>query len=103
MASITFVTVDGEEITAQGNSGSLMNLAVENSVEGIDGDCGGVCSCATCHVHVARDQFDLVGPPNDIEMAMLELEDSANETSRLSCQIEISDALDGLRVQVAER
>ena len=102
MAKITFVSTENEEMTLEATSGSLMSLAVENGVEGIDGDCGGVCSCATCHVHVAPEHVDLVGPANDIEQSMLELEDSANDRSRLCCQIEITEKLDGIKVFVAE-
>jgi len=82
MAKITFVTRDNETIVLEGTSGSVMELAVDNDVPGIDGDCGGVCSCATCHVHVAKEDF--------------------NEYSRLCCQIEINEALDGVVLQVAE-
>lgn len=102
MAKITFVSTENEEITLEAESGSLMSLAVENGVEGIDGDCGGVCSCATCHVHVSPEHAELVGPANDIEQSMLELEDAANERSRLCCQIEISKKLDGIKVFIAE-
>ncbi len=103
MAKITFVTLDNEEITLEGDSGSLMSLAVENFIEGIDGDCGGVCSCATCHVHVDQKDLSKVGKPDQIEMDTLELEDSFNERSRLCCQIDITEELDGLKVYVAER
>lgn len=101
MAKITFITQGGEEITTEGTSGNIMELAKENNVPGIDGDCGGVCSCATCHVHVAPEHFEKVGKASEIEEDMLELDDNANEFSRLGCQIEISEDLDGIVLQVA--
>lgn len=102
MAKITFITTDKETITLNGTSGSVMQLAVDNNVPGIDGDCGGVCSCATCHVHVLEEHVAKTGEASEIESDMLELDDNANEFSRLCCQLEISDALDGVVLQVAE-
>ncbi len=101
MAKITFITQEGETITAEADSGSVMELGVNNNVKGIDGDCGGVCSCATCHIHVAPDDMDKTGEAGEIEKDMLELDDNANEYSRLGCQIPISDALDGIVLKVA--
>lgn len=101
MAKITFITSDNEKIEVEGESGSVMELAVENGVEGIDGDCGGVCSCATCHVHVASEDMAKVGPAGEIEQDMLELDDNFNERSRLCCQIEISEDIDGITLNVA--
>lgn len=101
MAKITFVTQDGETINLEGQSGSVMELAVNHGVKGIDGDCGGVCSCATCHVHVSSEFFEKTGGPGDIEGDMLELDDNATEYSRLSCQLQISEDLDGLVLNVA--
>ena len=101
MAKITFITRDNEQITLEGHSGSVMELAVQHSVPGIDGDCGGVCSCATCHVHVAPEFMEKVGAASELENDMLEFDEQVNEYSRLSCQIEISAALDGLVLQVA--
>lgn len=102
MAIITFITSDNESITLEATSGSVMNLAVDNGVKGIDGDCGGVCSCATCHVHVLPEHVSKTGEASEIEADMLELADDANEFSRLCCQLEISEALDGLVLQVAK-
>ncbi|CAZ98811.1 2Fe-2S iron-sulfur cluster-binding protein [Zobellia galactanivorans] len=102
MAKITFITSDDETITLEGTSGSVMALAVENGVPGIDGDCGGVCSCATCHVHVTPEDMVKTGSASEIETDMLELDDNADEYSRLCCQIEISDAIDGVVLKVAK-
>jgi 2Fe-2S ferredoxin len=101
MAKIMFITQDNESVELQGEHGSVMALAVENFVEGIDGNCGGVCSCATCHVHVKPEQMSMVGQASEIEQDMLDLDDNANEYSRLCCQIEISDDIDGLVLSVA--
>ncbi|WP_109831881.1 2Fe-2S iron-sulfur cluster-binding protein [Reichenbachiella versicolor] len=101
MAKITFITSDNETIVAEADSGSVMELAVANSVSGIDGDCGGVCSCATCHVHVDPDHVSKTGEASEIEADMLELADNYNERSRLCCQIEVSDKLDGVVLHVA--
>lgn len=102
MAKITFITSDEESITLEGFSGSVMALAVENGIKGIDGDCGGVCSCATCHVHVAPDDLKKTGPASEIESDMLELDDNANAYSRLSCQLQISEVLDGVIFRVVK-
>lgn len=101
MATITFITQENETITAEGQSGSVMELAVKNNVKGIDADCGGVCSCATCHVHVAPEFMDKLEPAGEIEKDMLEFDDNADEYSRLSCQIPITEALDGMVLKVA--
>ncbi len=102
MAKITFITKDNETITVEGDSGNVMQLAVNNSIEGIDGDCGGVCSCATCHVFVAEKDFEKVGEAGEIEADMLELEDNVSEFSRLCCQIQVSNAIDGIELTVAK-
>lgn len=101
MAKITFVTTDQERITLEAQAGSVMELAVQNNIAGIDGDCGGVCSCATCHVHVKPEHMEKSGDATEIEQDMLELDDNANEFSRLCCQIEITEQLDGIELTVA--
>lgn len=100
MINVTFLTADGEKIKTQGLAGSLMELAVEHDVPGIGGDCGGVCSCATCHVHVAKKDLARVGEASEIEKDMLELTDDVSEASRLCCQITLSEDIDGLEVKV---
>ncbi|KZS38434.1 hypothetical protein AWE51_17940 [Aquimarina aggregata] len=102
MAKITFITTENKSIILEGTTGSLMQLAVDNSIPGIDGDCGGVCSCATCHVHVHPEHVEKTGEASEIETDMLELNDHYNEYSRLCCQIEINEKLDGVVLQVAE-
>lgn len=102
MAKITFITSDGDKHTVEGSSGSVMELAVEHGISGIDGDCGGVCSCATCHVHVDEAHTSKTGEASEIEQDMLELDDDANEYSRLCCQLQVSEALDGVIFHVAK-
>lgn len=102
MKKITFINKDNKTVTLESESGSVMELAVANGVEGIDGDCGGVCSCATCHVHVAPEFMEQVGKPSEIENDMLEFDDNVNEYSRLSCQMDINQIPDGLVVKVAK-
>lgn len=101
MPKVTFVAVDGSQQTIDATAGdSVMAIAVRNGVPGIVGECGGNRSCATCHVYVDEDYRDLVGPPGDLEDDMLDLAVSERrETSRLSCQITVTEALDGLVVQ----
>ena len=103
MATIIFTTPAGEDIAVEASCGSLMQAAVDNGVAGIDGDCGGVCSCATCHVQIDPAWMDKVGNAGDIEREMLEFEEGVSECSRLCCQIEISDALNGLRLTAVGR
>ncbi|KPZ59647.1 Ferredoxin-6 [Pseudoalteromonas sp. P1-13-1a] len=101
MAKVIFMTKTNGAVEVEGSSGSLMELATANGVAGIDGDCGGVCSCATCHIYVAPDDFEKIGAPDEIESDMLELDDNVTEFSRLCCQIEVSEELDGMTFVVA--
>ena len=103
MARITYTTPDGDEVVVDESTGTLMTAAVQNQVKGIDGDCGGVCSCATCHVHIDPAWIERVGPPNESEAAMLELDDHVTPASRLGCQVSIRPELDGLKVRVVGR
>ena len=103
MPRVTYTTPGGEEITVEARRGDLMSLAVEHNITGIEGDCGGVGSCGTCHVHVDEAWFDKTGPPGENEAGVLEFEDSAAPTSRLSCQIKLTQELDGLVVRVVGR
>ncbi len=100
MASIVFECVDGTEVSVQATDGSLMHAAVSAGVTGINGDCGGNASCATCHIHVPDEWSSRLEAPDEAEIAMLEFEDDYASQSRVACQIAVSDALDGLRVRV---
>lgn len=100
MARITFVSASGDERDITASTGSLMQAAVLAGISGIRGDCGGNAACATCHIHVPDAWSDRVGQPDEAELAMLEFEDGYTAQSRLACQIDISEDLNGLRVQV---
>jgi 2Fe-2S ferredoxin len=101
---VTFVALDGSRRTIDAATGdSVMATAVKNGVTGIVGECGGNRSCATCHVYVEDEFLDLVGPPNDLEDDMLDLAVSDRRPgSRLSCQIKLTEDLDGLTVLTPE-
>jgi|TARA_B100000676_G_scaffold264598_1_gene277023 2Fe-2S ferredoxin len=103
MVQITYVEHDGTEHVVDSQTGvSLMQAAIDNLVPGIDADCGGECSCATCHVMVNENWLEKVGPPGEMEESMLDLNPERQENSRLSCQVEVSEELDGLRVTMPE-
>ena len=104
MAKVTYIEHDGKEHTIDVANGlTLMEAAVKNAIPGIDGDCGGAAACATCHVYVDDAWSATVGPPEAMEEDMLDFAYDVRPTSRLSCQIKMSDALDGLVVHVPER
>ncbi|MDD3444711.1 MAG: 2Fe-2S iron-sulfur cluster-binding protein [Zavarzinia sp.] len=103
MAKITYIEHNGTRHVIDVKNGlSVMEGAVKNNVPGIDGDCGGACACATCHVYVDEAWRDKVGTPEELETSMLEFAENVAENSRLSCQIVVSDALDGLVVTMPE-
>ena len=99
MTKIVFVDHEGVERVVDGTDGmSVMEVAIENNIEGILAECGGACACATCHVYVDEAFQPLTGQPDEIEEAMLEFNENTQPNSRLSCQIEVSPDLEGLRV-----
>lgn len=101
MIQVFITDASGEEQTLSVRGGfSLMEAAVANGVEGIQADCGGACSCATCHVLVDAEWLARVPAPKDYEDDLLDALDNREATSRLSCQIALDDHLDGLRVAV---
>ena len=103
MAKITYIEHDGTEHEAQVKTGlSVMEGAIRNGVPGIDADCGGACACATCHVHVDEAWIEKTGSAGAMEESMLDFAEGVTETSRLSCQIRVSDALDGLIVRMPQ-
>jgi 2Fe-2S ferredoxin len=104
MSKITYIEHGGTEHTVDVPDGlSVMEGAVRYTVPGIDGDCGGACACATCHVYVDDAWKDKVQPMNDLERDMLDFAFDVNESSRLSCQIKVSPALEGLVVRTPAR
>lgn len=103
MTKIVFISHDGNETCIDANDGeSVMETAVANNVDGIVAECGGACACATCHVFVEAEFRGKVGEPNEMEAAMLEFNENKTCNSRLSCQIEVSPALEGLRLRLPE-
>lgn len=103
MGRITFIEHNGTEHVIEAEAGqSLMQAAVDNNIPGIDADCGGACACGTCHVIVENGWLKATGDINADEQGMLGLTPEKTETSRLSCQITVSDALDGMVVRLPE-
>lgn len=103
MPEIHFMLPDGTLKSVQGTAGTpLMFLAKESGIEQILAECGGCCSCATCHVHVDPEWISRLPSMSDDEMDMLEFAEDVDESSRLSCQVIITDDLDGLVVRVPE-
>lgn len=102
MAKLTIVSRDGTEQTVDGKAGwSVMENIRDAGFDELLALCGGCCSCATCHVHVDPQWIGQVGSPNSDEDDLLDSSEHRVETSRLSCQIEFSEELDGLRVTIA--
>src|ERR1700676_5330732 len=103
MPKITFIAFDGAKSTVDVPPGTtLMRAATDNRVNGIDGDCGGNCACATCHVYVDPSWADRLGVRTAQEEYMLNLVADLRDTSRLACQITLDDTLDGLVVALPE-
>lgn len=101
---VEFITPEKESIVLQGDVGqTLRDLAVDNMVSGVIGECGGTCSCGTCHVHVDPAWIDVVGQAEEdgLEDGVLYMFESRTDHSRLGCQIELTEAMDGLKVEVA--
>ena len=99
---VEFKTPEGESIILECEAGeTLRNLAVDNEVPGIIGECGGTCSCGTCHVHVDPEWIDVVGRVEEggLEDGILYMFESNCEYSRLGCQIELTEEMDGLKVE----
>ena len=102
MPSIIFTKPDGSEHNVTVETGVTVMEAGRDAGLGIEGTCGGSISCCTCHVIIDKDWFPVVGGPNPDEEDMLDLADGLKPTSRLGCQIEVTDKLDGLRVSIPE-
>ena len=105
MAKVTYIQPDGTQRTCVNFEGmTVMHLAVGNLVDGIDALCGGVMQCGTCHCYIDESWSDRVGAPSDDEAAMLEALEGVEvrPTSRLSCQIQLGEELDGLIVHVPD-
>ena len=104
MPKITFIGSDGTTYTVEGEPGStVMETAIKNNVPGIEAECGGACACATCHVYIEEAWRARTGEPSPMEEDMLDFGYDVRPNSRLSCQIKVTDELDGLVVRVPER
>ena len=102
MVKVTFIEFDKTEHSIDADNGmSLMEVAIQNGVPGIDADCGG--ACATCHVYVDQKWVEKTGEAEQMEQDMLDFAFDVTDQSRLSCQIKISDELDGLIVNLPEK
>ena len=103
MAKIIYVEHSGTEHAIEVKNGlTVMEGAVKNNVPGIDADCGGACACATCHVYVDAAWEGKTGSKSAMEESMLDFAENVEANSRLSCQIKVSDDLEGLIVRMPE-
>jgi 2Fe-2S ferredoxin len=104
MAKITYIDSDGTPRTVDAEVGStVMESAIKNSVPGIEAECGGACACSTCHVYVDEAWTAKTGEPAPMEEDMLDFAFEVKPNSRLSCQIKVTEDLDGLVVRTPER
>lgn len=101
MTKITFIQPDGKSQTVDADNGlTVMEAAKLNNIEGIEAECGGACACATCHVYVDDAWREKTGKAADMEEDMLDFAFDVRDSSRLCCQIKVSDAINGLIVRV---
>tara|TARA_B100001121_G_C18319677_1_gene448135 strand:- start:41 stop:361 length:321 start_codon:yes stop_codon:yes gene_type:complete len=104
MAKITYKDFQGNSKTISVENGlSVMEGAIQNEIPGIDADCGGSMACATCHVYVKEEWFNKIPKAEDAEIDMIDMAYEPKKNSRLSCQIIISDELDGLEITTPEK
>ncbi len=104
MPKITFIRPDGSQQVLDGSIGeSVMQLATAHGIPEIEADCGGACACATCHVIVAAEWADRLPPQGGMEADMIEFAADVTPTSRLSCQLSITEAFDGLILHLPVR
>ena len=104
MPKIIFIDSADVSRTIDADVGStVMEVAIKNGVPEIEAECGGACACATCHVYVEGEWFEKTGGPSPMEEDMLDFGFDVRANSRLSCQIKVSDAFDGLTVRTPER
>ena len=104
MPKITFIDAEGTARAVEAESGStVMETAIRNNIPGIEAECGGACACATCHVYVDEAWREKTGDPSPMEEDMLDFGYDVRPNSRLSCQIKVSEELDGLVVRTPEK
>ena len=103
MAKVTFIDQAGKKREVEAKAGqSIMEVAVANMIPGIDADCGGACACATCHVYVDDAWVGKIKAMDDMEESMLDFAEEVQDNSRLSCQILVTEELDGIVVTTPE-
>jgi len=103
MPTVTYIEASGASHEVNIDSGtSLMQGAVDNMIEGIVAECGGSCSCATCHCYLEESWIDKVEPASEMEKDLLDCVTDPKDNSRLSCQVNVTDAHDGLVVHLPE-
>ena len=103
MPKVIFFEFDGTRHDVNAVNGvSLMRAAVDNNVPGIDADCGGACACATCHVYVDAEWLAKTGKRTEMEESMLSFAAGTLDNSRLACQIDMTDGLDGIVLRLPE-
>ncbi len=100
MVKVTFITADGDKVAAEGAAGERLLAVAQAAGMPLEGTCEGQMACSTCHVVIAREWFDRLTPASEDEEDMLDLAAGVTRTSRLSCQIELSDELDGIEVRI---
>ena len=104
MAKITYIEHSGKSHTIEVQNGlTVMEGAIQNNIPGIDADCGGSMACATCHVYVKEEWFNKLPKKEDGEEDMLDMAYEPNKFSRLSCQLTVSDKLEGMIVNLPEK
>jgi len=104
MPKITFIDSAGTSQTVDGEVGStVMETAIRNGIPGIEAECGGACACATCHVYIDEAWMEKTGQASPMEQDMLDFAYDVRPNSRLSCQIKVTNELDGLVVTTPER
>jgi len=101
MVKIIYIEHSGQRHEVDAEPGmSVMEAAIRNLVPGIDADCGGACACATCHVYVEPEWVEATGAADPMEQSMLDFAEDVQDNSRLSCQIPVTEALDGLTLKL---
>jgi len=104
MPKVTYIDKSNNSKTIEIENGlSVMEGAIQNDIPGIDADCGGSMACATCHVYVKEEWLDKIPKAEDAEIDMIDMAHEPKKNSRLSCQIIISDELDGLTITTPEK
>ena len=104
MPKITYIEHNGKtHVVEVPNQLTIMEGAIQNNIPGIDADCGGSCACATCHVYVDEKWLDKLSKKEDAEQDMLDMAFEPNKFSRLSCQLTVTDELDGMVVKMPSK